>query len=101
MSENSSVVNEGTNGTNKFAFFKAIIPVMIIEYFLVVLIFVYYRRCCCRCCKKEGALEENRTLFDEATGSLSNPTEISLSRMRSTSYSQPERFHSSISAVFL
>lgn len=78
MSEHSSAVNEGTNDSNKFAFFKAIIPVMVIEYFLVVLIFLYYRRCCCRCCKKEGADEENTTLFDEATGSLSNPTEISL-----------------------
>lgn len=74
MSESSSVRSEGT----KFAHFKEIIPVMVIEYALVVLIFLYYRRCCCRCCKKNGGDEENTTLFDEATGSLSNPTEISI-----------------------
>ena len=74
MSEEEAILDRGA----KFAFFKELIPVMIIEYLIIVLIFLYYRRCCCKCCRLGGGIGENTTSYDEATGILSNPTEKTL-----------------------
>ena len=74
MSEEAAILDPGA----KFAFFKELIPVMIIEYLIIILIFLYYRRCCCKCCRMGGGIGEHTTSYDEATGILSNPTEVTL-----------------------
>ena len=51
---------------------------MVIEYFLVVLVFAYYRRFCCKRCVPRDGDEIDTTLYDEATGILSNPSQTSL-----------------------
>ena len=63
-----------------FKYFKYIIPLILFEYAAVTLIYLYYRRCYRRCCKKgENSIGEiDSTFYDDATGILSNPSQVSL-----------------------
>ena len=91
------MMSDGSEPDNTFLYFKSIIPVMVFEYLIVVFIFLYYRKCCCKCCKSVVQNEMDITSYDEVTGTLSDPSQVTLKFHRQfedtyESYSPPIKY---------